>query len=121
MIESIVSNRLFRLFAPPVVAVVLIGTFVSLGFWQLDRAQQKIDLQRQFEDGSAYLPLTGALPERLFQPIEARGQFLDDRQILIENSSGGGNSEVQAGLRINFRAANAAGDAITLAGSTAIT
>lgn len=85
MIEPVVSNPHFRRFAPPVVAIVLIGTFVSLGFWQLDRARQKIELQEQFEDGSAYLPLTGVLPERPFQPIEARGQFLDDRQILIDN------------------------------------
>lgn len=85
MIGSVTSNALFRRFAPPVLATVLIGVFASLGFWQLDRAKQKIDLQALFDDGSAYLLLTGALPERQFQSIEARGRYVNDRQVLIEN------------------------------------
>lgn len=41
--------------------------------------------------------------------------------ITIDNSNGGGNAEAQLGLRIFCRAANAAGNALTLASASAIT
>jgi len=85
VIEDILRNNSFRRFFPPVVGIVLLGLFVALGMWQLDRAAQKTASLEQFAESAAYLPLNGQLPERPFQPIEAHGRFLDDKQVLIEN------------------------------------
>jgi len=85
VIEDILKNKSFRRFFPPAVGIVLLGLFVALGMWQLDRASQKEALLEQFAEITAYMPLNGQLPERPFQPIEARGRFLDDKQVLIEN------------------------------------
>ena len=41
VIESILKNDLFRRYFPPFAGVLFIALFVSLGFWQLDRAAQK--------------------------------------------------------------------------------
>lgn len=78
-------NKQFRRYFPPFVAVVFIGIFVSLALWQLDRAAQKETLLAQFTDDADFMPLNGGLPNNEFQPIEVRGSYRGDRQILIEN------------------------------------
>lgn len=85
MIDNILQNRQFRRYFPPAAAVLFIAVFVALGFWQLDRAAQKKELLAQFASGDGYMPLDGRLPEKPFQPIEARGQFEGERQVFIEN------------------------------------
>lgn len=85
MIEDILKNNSFRRYFPPVAGIVFIGVFIALGFWQLDRAAQKKASLAQFADATPYMPLNGQHPERPFQPVEARGRFADERQILIEN------------------------------------
>ncbi len=85
MIEATLKNKQFRRIVPPLAGVMLIGLFVSLGLWQLDRAQQKKELLTQFAESGAYLPLHRHLPEKVFQPVEARGRFQGQRQVLIEN------------------------------------
>ena len=85
VIENILKNDLFRRLFPPLAGVVFIGAFVSLGFWQLDRAAQKQRLLEQFANTEEHVELTGALPEALFTPIKASGRYLPERQILIDN------------------------------------
>lgn len=85
MTESLLKKASIRRLVPPLVGVVLTGVFISLGFWQLERAAQKKAVLEQFTTTTDYQPLTGTLPEEDFQPIEARGRFAPERQVLIDN------------------------------------
>jgi len=79
-------------------ALVAIGGFASLGVWQLDRAAEKRALAAAFAAGDAAavpVPSSGA-PHPRYLRVEARGQFLPDRQFLLDNMTHGG----QAGYRV---------------------
>jgi surfeit locus 1 family protein len=78
-------EAMFWRVAPPVAAVLLTVLFVSLGFWQLDRAAEKVSMQRLFNADTGYTPLSGGMPVQDYQRISASGRFLDDRQFLIDN------------------------------------
>lgn len=78
-------EALFRQVAPPVAAVLLTILFVSLGFWQLDRAAEKVSMQRLFDADAGYTPLSGEMSVEDYQRISASGRFLGDRQFLIDN------------------------------------
>ena len=78
------QNLLHRVL-PPLVGIVLVLTFARLGFWQLDRAGEKIALQQAF-DNPGYVQVEKGLQPQHFQAIQSRGQYLGDRQILIENA-----------------------------------
>ncbi len=80
------SEELLKRLIPPLVGIVLIALFVRLGFWQLDRAQQKIDMQRAFEKPARFALVSENLRPQAFQAIEVRGRYLSDRQVVIENS-----------------------------------
>lgn len=71
--------------APPVAAVLLTILFVSLGFWQLDRAAEKVSMQRLFDADAGYAPLADGMTVQNYQRISASGRFLEDRQFLIDN------------------------------------
>ena len=71
---------------PPIAGIVLIALFVRLGFWQLDRAQQKIDLQQAFDSPARFALVSEDLQPEPFQAIKSRGRYLSDRQIVIENA-----------------------------------
>lgn len=85
MIDSIFKNASFRRFVPPLAALILIVLFSWLGFWQLDRAQQKNELVALFEDDAPYSRLHNDMPVEIFQRVESRGQYQGDRQVLIDN------------------------------------
>ncbi|MFT5501799.1 MAG: surfeit locus 1 family protein [Woeseiaceae bacterium] len=85
MKENILMNKQFRRYFPPFAAVIFIGVFASLAFWQLDRATQKEALLAQFSSEADFMPLNGGLPDNEYQPIEVRGSYRTERQILIEN------------------------------------
>ena len=70
---------------PPFTALVLVALFTGLGFWQLDRAEQKRALQSSFESGGAAVEVTANAEPRLYQNIRATGRYLDERQFLIAN------------------------------------
>jgi surfeit locus 1 family protein len=78
-------ERLFWQFAPPVAAALLIAVFVTLGFWQLDRAAEKIARQNLFDCGGAHVDVRDASSVGEFQPIRATGHYIEDRQFLIDN------------------------------------
>jgi len=85
VINSILANASFRRFVPPLAGLIFIVLFSWLGFWQLDRAQQKNDLVALFEDDAPYSRLRNDMPVEVFQRIESRGRYQGDRQILIDN------------------------------------
>lgn len=85
MIAKNEVEALFWRLAPPVAAALLTILFVSLGFWQLDRAAEKASLQRLFEADAGYAPLSDGMSVQDYQRISASGRFLDDQQFLIDN------------------------------------
>lgn len=85
MTDSILKIEPLRRLIPPLAGLVFIVLFVWLGFWQLDRAQQKNELVALFEDDAPYSRLHNDMPVEIFQRIEALGQYQADRQVLIDN------------------------------------
>ncbi len=76
--------------APSLVAAVLLPLFLYLGFWQLQRAEEKRLLQAEY-DSRAAGPSIKVEP-RLQRPaalqfykVVAKGHYEPDRQILIDN------------------------------------
>jgi surfeit locus 1 family protein len=70
--------------------VLLAPLFIALGFWQLDRADQKRSLAHNLEQRRKLpaLVLSGNLPaaEQLeYRPVIANGRLLADKTVLIEN------------------------------------
>lgn len=77
---------------PSLLAVVLtilgVGSFVRLGLWQIDRAEEKRALLTQYELGQhERVELTAANAATLprFQKVRVSGQYLPERQILLDN------------------------------------
>ncbi len=76
--------------APTAAVVLLLPILISLGFWQLDRAQEKLDIQRAFLERGNLEPVT--LGTALLDPVhhdfrraEGHGVFEPESQILLDN------------------------------------
>ncbi len=72
-----------------VLFLALLGTFVSLGFWQLDRADEKRELFGSFAEGNAAVAATAliegdALAAHRYERLRLNGRFLSSRQILLD-------------------------------------
>lgn len=78
-------ETLFWRLAPPVAGVLLVILFVSLGFWQLDRAAEKNAQRRLFDAQAPYTALDAGMEVQDYQRISASGRFLGDRQFLVDN------------------------------------
>jgi len=81
-----------RRFAPSLLgtALVVIGVavFTSLGSWQLSRAEEKRALQALYDAGrETTVTLHIENVDRLgrYQHVRARGRFLSERQVLLDN------------------------------------
>ena len=85
MIEDLLKNPRVLRFVPPVAALVCITLFVNLGLWQLDRAAEKSALLEQFATDAAYTEPSDFSSLQDFDRIEVFGQYLPDRQVLIDN------------------------------------
>lgn len=75
---------------PTLAALVLLPLFVSLGFWQLDRAEQKRALQAEYDarsrDEQVLIGASVQSPEDLrFYKVVAQGRYDVDYQILLDN------------------------------------
>ncbi len=64
--------------------------FVSLGLWQLDRAAEKKSLLSRFDGEDTYTQVSDYASLDEFARIQVQGEFLSDRQILIDNIVQGG-------------------------------
>lgn len=75
---------------PSAAAAVLMGMFIALGMWQLNRAQEKqaiLDthaLRSQQPPVELTLPLTDK-PRLRYRRVEVTGRFDPDRQFLLDN------------------------------------
>jgi surfeit locus 1 family protein len=66
---------------------LLLAAFVSLGFWQLDRAAEKRALFTQFAAGETSvgaLSAESALPEHRYRRLKLSGQYLSSKQVLLD-------------------------------------
>lgn len=86
-----IGNREFapRLF-PTLVTIVILPVLISLGFWQLDRAEQKREILKQYEqqqNGTVLNLNTTSQQEHIapYQQVEATGRFDAQRQFLLDN------------------------------------
>ena len=80
-----------RIFAPraftTLLTIVLIALLISLGRWQLRRAEEKRALFESFAAGADAIRAIDAAtpPLRRYQHLEATGHYDQERQILIDN------------------------------------
>lgn len=80
--------RASRMHPVPVIAgLALAALTVSLGNWQMSRAEQKRDLQEQIEAGAAAqpVPLGMALPVQDWMPVELAGRWQSEATIFLDN------------------------------------
>jgi len=75
---------------PSIVTLALLYIMISLGFWQLDRADYKANLQSIIESkqGKQAIPLNSIAEEEdnwLYQPVFATGQYDQQHQIFLDN------------------------------------
>lgn len=70
---------------PALAGLVLLAIFVSLGFWQLDRAAEKREVREAFEASGEYQTLAAGASYERYTPLKATGRYLGDRQVLLEN------------------------------------
>ena len=87
-----------RIFAPraftTLLTIVLIALLISLGRWQLRRADEKRVLFDSFAAGTdATRPIDqGTPPLRRYQHVEASGRYDQARQVLIDNMVNAGRA-----------------------------
>jgi len=78
---------------PTIATLLLLPLLISLGFWQLDRADQKAALQRAYAQkrGAPAVALASAREQRadkaamLWRECLLRGRYLASRQFLLDN------------------------------------
>jgi cytochrome oxidase assembly protein ShyY1 len=71
-------------------AAFFITLFVCLGFWQLQRAEEKRAIARQWQFQREQAPvglaaLTSTAAELAYRPVLLSGSFLENRQFLLDN------------------------------------
>ncbi len=76
--------------APTLLLIVCLPVFVGLGFWQLERADEKLRLQAEYDARAGSPPVTIApypqTPGELqFYRVRARGHYDSGYQILLDN------------------------------------
>lgn len=85
------SSRRFKPgLAPSLVTLALLPIFISLGFWQLDRAEQKRDLQSGYEERISQPAFrlesrVRARDELEHRRVFVRGIFDNKHQVFIDN------------------------------------
>lgn len=70
--------------------LLMCALLLSLGFWQLDRAQQKRVLQQAYDSRRDDAPMqirddAAAAPAWRYRRAQATGEYLADRQFLLDN------------------------------------
>ncbi len=86
-----IGNREFRPSAGlTLITVIAVAVLVKLGFWQLDRAEQKRALLTSFIDGTTQTPQWGPLAddvarEARYMQLAVTGRYDGSRQFLLDN------------------------------------
>jgi len=102
MIEMQIGNKVFKpaLF-PTIVFLVVLPILMSLGFWQLDRAEEKRELITLFKHQNKLGPLVIKekihLDEKLnYRSAQVEGVYNPGKQIFIDNKINQGTTGVYA-------------------------
>lgn len=85
MIEYLLKQPMFRRYFPPAAGIIFAALFVSLGTWQLDRAAEKKALLSKFEVEGRFNQVSDFSSLDEFERIQLEGEFLPERQVLIDN------------------------------------
>ena len=78
-------NQYLTFITPYIFFIILIYSFSSLGFWQLDRAQEKDALNKAYLSDTSYIDIQNEPIIDTYQQIQARGRFVQEKQIVINN------------------------------------
>lgn len=75
---------------PYIVAIVLVGSFVRLGMWQLDRAEEKQAIFASYDKAANQPPIAVADGDTLanqarYTPVSVRAEAIDSPLIILEN------------------------------------
>ena len=102
MIEMQIGNKVFKpaLF-PTIVFFVVLPILLNLGFWQLDRAEEKRELITLFKHQNELGPLvikdSIQLDEKLnYRSAQIKGEYNSSKQIFIDNKIHQGETGVYA-------------------------
>jgi len=85
VIEDLIKTPSFQRFFPPIAGTIFVAVFASLGLWQLDRAAEKNALLEMFAGEAPYARVNDFSSLAEFARIQVDGEFLPDRQVLIDN------------------------------------
>jgi len=77
-------NIITKKIMPYLLASVLIYCFTSLGFWQLDRAEEKIALQANVASDE-YWYINNKTDFKLNRKIKVQGKYINNKQIILDN------------------------------------
>ena len=92
--KLIIGNRCFSpKLLTSFLALLFLSLFISLGFWQLDRAEYKRNLYSDFESRQSAAAInldqekTNKLDKKelIWRHVNASGEFLEQYQILLDN------------------------------------
>ncbi len=92
--KLIIGNRCFcPKFITSFLTLIFLGLFISLGFWQLDRAEYKRNLYSDFKNRQSAQSLNLDqdinnnlnIKELIWRHVNASGEFLEHYQILLDN------------------------------------
>lgn len=70
---------------PYVIGAVLVIQFAGLGVWQTSRGLEKRAEQQAFDAQAGFSAWSDGTDVRSFQKLKASGQFVPDKQVLLEN------------------------------------
>lgn len=86
---------------PSLAFLIVCPVLISLGLWQLDRAEEKREIERQVSVAMSRAPLNinlaafDTLPAEVYRPAVLQGRFDNDRQYLWDNKTSHGKSGYQ--------------------------
>ena len=95
-----IGNRIFKPgIIPTIITLLILPVLLNLGFWQLDRAEEKRDLIELFkkQNDSGPLVITGSpqLDEKVnYRNSQVEGQYISTKLIFIDNKIHQGQSGV---------------------------
>lgn len=87
-------RRALHAWAPLAAGLLLVASMVSLGNWQMRRAQEKAELQQRFDLSARGGPVAVRATDRPVdgQPLRLEGRWLAQYTILLDNRTQGGRA-----------------------------
>ena len=78
-----------RFFIPAALIIATLALLISLGFWQLDRADEKRAIEDQIasanSDDVEIVASTEFLKEKEYYHVRLQGSYIDDKQFIYDN------------------------------------